>query len=63
MAKKRKTIPSGNSPGSLTLPYGSTPWHFTHNGVAGNGFNGAIKHMWGPTRGIIMPGKGYVTHA
>ncbi len=65
MAKKQKTRPAGSSPGSLLLPYGTTPWHFKqgerHNDVHGTGFNGRVTHAWTPNRAIMMPGKGYVT--
>lgn len=46
-------------PGHMPLPHGPSNFHFQHGQVHGNGFNGAIRHMWGnPHTHHVIPGKG-----
>ena len=50
--------------GYLPTPHGSTPWHFRHEGLSGNGFNGGIRHMWRePPSLMAMPGLGLIHNA
>lgn len=49
--------------GRLPTPHGSTPWHFRHEAISGNGFNGVIRHMWRePVTHLAIPGLGVVQH-
>lgn len=57
---KRPSAPMGRLP----TPHGSTPWHFRHGPIEGNGFNGVIRHMWRtPVESMAIPGVGLVRNA
>ena len=59
MAKQKQV--QSPAEGKLPTPYGSTPWHFRHESMNGNGFNGVIKHMWRePVTHVAFPGLGVV---
>lgn len=46
----------------LYKPYGQQAWHFQEGPVhEGNGFNGAIKHLWHAPAQMTIPGKGIVS--
>jgi len=63
---KRTQVRKKPSPalGHLPTPHGSTPWHFRHEGINGNGFNGVIRHMWRePVPMMAMPGMGLIKNA
>jgi len=60
MARKNTRQPPSQL-GRLPTPHGSTPWHFRHEAINGNGFNGVIRHMWRePVAHVAIPGKGVV---